>query len=797
MLNLRYHTSHTYIQMPRNTLIFIFVAFLLLNLPFLIIAQGSRFSLSGFIYEKGSRETLPGVNIYFPEQKSGTSSNNYGFYSITLPQGKYQVVYSSVGYKPQAFEVVLDNHTTLDIFLEPVIELSGVEIIGERVPAISETPLMSVIDLPVRQIQHIPALLGEKDVLKVIQLMPGVQKGTEGTSGFYVRGGGADQNLIILDDAVVYNASHLFGFFSLFNGDALKSVQLTKGGFPARFGGRLSSVLEMTMKDGNQERFGGEAGIGLISSRLMLEGPIIREKSSFVVSGRRTYLDVLARPFMPSDEKAGYFFYDLNAKVNYTLDSKNRLYLSAYAGRDKFYAKFKDYYSTNDAGLYWENATATLRWNHLFNNRLFANTSLIYSQYRLNIYMKEKYSNNWYELSYGSGIRDFSLKYDIHYSPHPSHTIRAGLLSTYHRFTPSAIVLRDDYQHQYSRKVKAIDVVESGLYVEDEIRVGTKVRANAGIRLSHFIDKNKSYLNPEPRLSVSYLLPKNMALKASYATMNQYVHLLSSTGLGLPTDLWVPSTSNVPPQTSRQVALGLVKDLKEHNLEFSIEGYYKKSDNTLGYREGASFLLIDDPTGAEEINWEANVTSGQAWSYGVEVLLQRKTGRLTGWIGYTLSWAELQFDDVNFGKRYFARYDRRHDISIVGVYEITEKIVLSATWVYGTGNAITLPIGEYWAYPHNMDPVNDYGIGWWWEIVNDYGGINSFRMAPYHRMDIGIQFIKQHASYRRIWEVGAYNFYNRRNPFFYYIGYDNADTRVLKQISIFPIIPSVSFTIKF
>jgi hypothetical protein len=760
-------------------------------------AQAPRFTLSGFVYEKGSRETLPGVNVYLPDQRSGTSTNNYGFYSITLPAGNYQVAYSAVGYNPLMFEIQLDKNITHDVFLDASITLSGVEIIGERVPAITETPMMSTIDIPVKQIQHIPALLGEKDVLKVIQLMPGVQKGTEGTSGFYVRGGGADQNLIILDDATVYNASHLFGFFSLFNGDAIKSVQLTKGGFPARFGGRLSSVLEMTMKDGNQERLSGEAGVGLISSRLMLEGPIVKNKASFIVSGRRTYLDVLARPFMPENEKFGYYFYDINAKVNYTINNKNRLYMSAYAGRDKFFARFKDYYSTNEAGMYWENATATLRWNHLINSRLFANTSLIYSQYRMNIYVKEKYNNNWFELSYASGIRDVSLKYDLHFSLHPNHTIKAGLLSTFHHFTPSAVVVRDDYLMEFKRDVKAIDVLESGIYIEDDIRLGNRIRANAGIRLSHFMDKNISYLNPEPRVSLSYLLPNNTAIKASYATMNQYVHLLSNTGIGLPTDLWVPSTRNVPPQTSRQVALGFAKDLKEKNFELSVEGYYKKSENTLGYREGASFLLIDDPSGADEVNWENNVTSGQAWAYGAEILLQRKTGRLTGWVGYTLSWAELQFDEVNFGKKYFARYDRRHDISVVAVYEINERIIFSGTWVYGTGNAITLPIGEYWASPHNFGQNNEYGPGYWMDNINDYGGINNSRMAPYHRLDLGIQFIKQHDNWRGVWEISAYNAYNRKNPFFYYIGYTGNEERALMQVSIFPIIPSISYSAKF
>lgn len=765
----------------------------------ILFSQTTRHSISGFVYEKGSRETLPSVNVYLPDQRLGTTTNNYGFYSITLPAGNYQVVYSMVGFNVQAFEITLDKDIKLDVFLISSIELTGVEIVGERVPSIGETPLMSMIELPVRQIQKIPSLMGEKDVLKVIQLMPGVKRGTEGTSGFYVRGGGADQNLIILDDATVYNAYHLFGFFSLFNGDAIKSVQLTKGGFPARYGGRLSSVLEMTMKDGNQERFTGEAGIGLISSRLMLEGPIVKDKSSFVISGRRTYFDILARPFMSSDERAGYYFYDLNAKVNYTIDPKNRIYLSAYTGRDKFSFRYGDDYYKENAGMYWQNATATMRWNHLFNNRLFANASFIYSQYRLNIYVKEEYGSQKYELSYGSGIRDISLKYDLYYSLHPSHTIRGGIITTFHHFTPSAIVLRDDYMKQFERKVKAIDVVESGLYIEDDMRLGSRIRANAGMRLSHFVHKNISFLKPEPRMSISYLLPKQIVMKASYAAMNQYVHLLSSTGIGLPTDLWVPSVRNVPPQTSRQAALGVVKDLKEKNLEVSLEGYYKKSDNTLGYREGASFLLIDDPTGAEEVNWESNVTSGQGWAYGAELLIQRKTGRLTGWIGYTLSWAELQFDEVNFGQKYFARFDRRHDISLVAVYEISDRVVFSGTWVYGTGNAMTLPVGEYQAYPHSLWQYSHMiwlGSAYWGD-VNDYEGINGFRMAPYHRLDLGFQFIKHHKKTTRTWEVSVYNAYNRQNPFFYYIGYDKSHNKVLMQVSIFPIIPSVSYSIKF
>jgi len=755
--------------------------------------------LSGFVKEKGSKETLIGVNIYIPKLKTGTITNTYGFYSLTLLPDSYEVIVSYVGYQPKSFLIDLKTDISLDVDLEYAIDLAEVVISADKYERISESSRMSVIEIPVKQVKSIPALLGEKDVLKVIQLMPGVQKGSEGSSGLYVRGGGADQNLIILDDATVYNAYHLFGFFSLFNGDAVKSIQLTKGGFPARYGGRLSSVLDINLKDGNRQKYSGEAGIGLLSSRVLLEGPIIKNKASFIISGRRTYLDALMAPFMNGDESGGYYFYDLNAKLNYDIDKNNKLYLSGYFGKDKFYFKYKDMYSKMEAGMFWDNATTTLRWNHLFNNKLFANTSLIFSNYRLKIYMKESYDNVGFDMSYRSGIRDFGLKYDLEYHASPAHTIRGGFISTQHRFTPSAIVVKDDYLNEFKREVKAIDALESGIYLEDDIKIAERMKINAGIRLSHFLQANKNYLNPEPRLSLSYLLTKDLAAKASYAVMNQYVHLLSNTGIGLPTDLWVPSTENIPPQNTYQYAAGLAKDVIPYNFTISLEGYYKKSKNTLGYKEGASFLLIDDPTSADEMNWENNITQGQAWSYGAELLLQRKTGKLTGWIGYTLSWTQLQFDDVNFGEKFYARYDRRHDVSIVGIYDIKDNITLSATWVYGTGNAITLPLAEYSALPHQIGDASNYYVNeYYFNMVNEYGVKNNVRMAPYHRMDIGVQFHKKYPKYERIFEFSVYNLYNRSNPYFYFIGYDNkTNKRALKQISLFPMIPSVSWHIKF
>ncbi len=767
----------------------------------------TKHTISGYIREKGSQEQLIGVSVYQPGTTNSTSSNTYGFYSITLPasQDSVSLVFTYIGYRPEVRRFPLTNSVELNVELYPSTVLKEVEVVSERVQRVSESAQMSSIDVPISQIKDVPALLGEKDVMKVLQLMPGVQSGSEGNSGIYVRGGGPDQNLIILDDATVYNASHLFGFFSLFNGDALKSVELTKGGFPARYGGRLSSVIELNMKDGNKEEIHGEGGVGILASRFMLEGPLKKGTSSFLVSGRRTYADLLARPFMPKNDRPGYYFYDLNTKLNYDFGRKNKLYLSGYFGEDKFSYKYasEDSRSSEKTGFDWGNATATLRWNHLFNDRLFANTSLVFSRYRFSIHAEDRHGDESYSMNYASGIRDYGVKFDLDYLPNPQHAVRAGFLSTAHRFSPSAFVVKDSDANQFEESVENIDVLESAVYVEDTYRPHPKVRLNGGFRLSHFYVDGKQYLNPEPRLSGAYNLKEDLALKASYSQMNQYVHLLSNTGIGLPTDLWVPTTKQVAPQQSKQVALGMAKDFLEKDLALTVEGYYKKSDNIIGYKEGASFLLLDDPESAGEVNWENNITDGQAWSYGVEFLLQKKVGRFSGWAGYTLSWTQLQFDWLNFGKKYFARYDRRHDISMVGIYRLSEGITLSGTWVYGTGNAFTMPTGTYQASPNtpSQHPVNTgyYNFG-----VTDYGERNASRMAPYHRLDFGVQFHRKKSWGERTWDISVYNAYNRRNPFFYYIsetGTWNGSTyeseAKLKQITLFPVIPSVSYGFKF
>jgi len=652
-----------------NKLICVVLGILICAISALSQSKKDNFTISGYVKEEGSRELLPGVTVYIPELKTGVSTNSYGFYSLTISKGEYELKYSFIGYETQSHRIVLDKDIPLNIFITPTsLALEEVIVKGDLTEMESEKSQMSAISIPVESIADIPAFLGEKDVLKVIQLMPGVQSGSEGSTGLYVRGGGPDQNLIILDDATVYNANHLFGFFSVFNGDALKSVELYKGGFPARFGGRLSSVIKMDMKDGNKEELHGKVGVGILSSSLTLEGPIKKGKTSFLVSGRRTYFDLLTLPFQPADTKGGYYFYDLNVKVNLEFSDRDKLYISGYFGRDKFW--FKDNYDPDNktkANLGWGNSTSTMRWNHQYSKRLFGNTSFIFSKYDFKIKAEDEYNGDEYSLSYISSIRDYSIKYDLDYFPNPNHFVKFGLISTTHKFVPSALVIKET-GFETIDNTDPFNSLESAIYVEDDMKLFNKINVNAGIRFSHFVHDKVNYFKPEPRLSIAWQLQHDLSLKASYASMNQYIHLLTNSGIGLPTDLWVSSTDRVKPQSSQQIALGLARDIVSRNLTITLEGYYKKSDNVINYKEGASFLVLDDPESSEEVSWEDNITSGQAWSYGAELFVQRKIGKFTGWLGYTLSRTEMQFDELHFGQKFLAKYDRTHDISLVGIF---------------------------------------------------------------------------------------------------------------------------------
>ncbi|MTI30002.1 TonB-dependent receptor [Cytophagales bacterium RKSG123] len=765
--------------------------------------QVHKSTLSGYVKEKGSGELLPGVTVYIPSLQTGTSTNAYGFYSLTIPKGQYEVIFSFVGYEALITKLNLVNNQEFSLGLDPAqLKLEEVEIIAEQQEKISEQAQMSLVKVPVQQLKDIPAFLGEKDVLKVLQLMPGIQSGNEGSSGLYVRGGGPDQNLLILDDAIVYNANHLFGFFSVFNGDALKSVEMYKGGFPARFGGRLSSVVKMDMKEGHKEEYHGKAAIGIVSANGVFEGPIVKNKSSFLLSGRRTYIDLLARPFMSADEKAGYYFYDLNAKLNYEFSPRDKLYLSGYFGRDQAMVKYFLKWST-EAELYWGNATGTLRWNHLFNNKLFANTALIFSDYEFEIDVNGKHFSDDFKLEYKSGIRNYTLKIDLDYLPNPYHHIRAGTQITLHQFTPTAFVVEDKLIDKLVNEKKVYQSFETGFYIEDNLRLFKKLNIDVGMRLSHFIYENKQYVKAEPRFSAAYQLKPNLAAKASFASMNQYIHLLSNSGVGLPTDLWVSSTDKVKPQSSHQIAWGLAWDFPERNFAVTLESYYKRSQNVIAYKEGATFLLVnDDPAKVKPVEWQQNITSGSGTYYGAELLLQRKFGRLSGWVGYTLSWAKLHFADLNHGEPFFAKNDRRHDISIVGIYKLKKNITLSLSWVYGSGNNYTLGKRDYFALTHQLIPDfrwgrTDFPKSEW---IIDYEEKNNFRAEAYHRLDVNIQFSKKKKRWTRIWEFGIYNVYNRRNPFFYMQSFKEEDGNlvgVLEKVTLFPFLPSVNYRIEF
>ncbi len=554
------------------------------------------------------------------------------------------MVISYVGYQTKVFDLDIKRNQRLDIELDYGMELQEFVVSAESMRRVSQLAQMSVISLPVIQAQNIPALLGEKDMLKVLQLLPGVQSGTEGTSGFFVRGESPDQNLIILDDATVYNAHHLFGFFSVFNGDAIKNMQLYKGDFPARFGGRLSSVLDIQMKDGNKQKLAGEGGIGIISSRLTLEGPLVKDKASFLVSGRRTYVDLLMKPFLRASSEpnekigAGVFFYDFNAKVNHDISQKSRLFISTYFGHDKFYFEVDKRDYGDRFHLLWGNQTATARLATIFSEKLFGSGAIIFSKYQMEVGSFNRFNNNIWELKYNTGIRDIGAKYDLTLNPHPNHFLRTGIQVIHHHITPRAIIQKEGGPATRPVVFKELEnTLESAAYVENEISIGDFVRINPGLRFTHFVADSTTCQNLEPRISANILFSPVFSFKTSFASMNQYLHLLSSTGIGLPTDLWVGSTRRIKPQRTWQVEAGLAYDWLDKSFEVTLEGYYKKMRDIISYKEGASFIEFQDPAFSQNFNWQDQITAGTGEAYGVELLLHRKKGRLSGWVGYTLA----------------------------------------------------------------------------------------------------------------------------------------------------------------
>jgi outer membrane cobalamin receptor len=767
-------------------------------------AQKSGFVISGYVLDAGSREALIGATLYEPVSGSGTATNEYGFFSLSLPDATAKDIrVSYVGYVTQYLTLQPNTGDKVTILLKEEDYLDEVVVMADE-PTLVEDVQMSKISVPITTIKSMPALFGEVDILKTLQLLPGIQSGAEGTSGIYVRGGGPDQNLILLDGVPVYNASHLFGFFSVFNSDAVKHVDVYKGGFPARYGGRLSSVLDIRMKEGNMQEWHGEGGIGIISSRLTVEGPLKKNKTSMIVSGRRTYIDILARPIIKvqsdGEAVAGYYFYDFNTKFNYIVNEKNRLYASAYLGNDKFYVNNGDEYTDYDgqvyqdesnSGIKWGNITSSLRWNHVFSDKIFSNTTLTYSKYQFDLfsYQYNEYSDNGSKrkeeinANYISFIRDFALSNDVDISINNQHQLRTGFMLTQHRFKPGAFQFISEGEDEYSYMPPdslMLDSWESQLYVEDDWMVNSKLKLNLGLHSSAFITQGRNYISLQPRISGRYLLSNSLSLKASAVTMRQFIHLLTNSGVGLPTDLWVPSTDYVKPQKSWQAAVGLAKELKG-GYQVSLEGYYKEMDNLVAYKEAASYI---DP----RTDWQEQVTFGRGESYGTELFFEKQQGKLTGWLGYTLSWSNRQFPTLNLGNKFPYKYDRRHDVSVVLNYSPNKKSVLSTTWVYGTGNAITLPLATY-VYE------DEQGGG---DELTYYSERNAYRMRAYHRMDLSYSRVKKVRWGERRWVFSVYNLYNRKNPFYINLEYDyETEQNKFVQYSLFTIIPSVAYNFKF
>ena len=770
------------------------VLWLLLALPVLAFGQTAKYTISGFVLDTETGENLIGVSIYNPASGQGTATNAYGFYSLTLPQDSVTLVVSYVGYERLSYNTYLSSNREQNFNLVASNKLKTVEIVGTREEEIRESTRMSTISVPIAQIKTLPALFGEVDVLKTLQLLPGVQSGGEGSTGLYVRGGSPDQNLILLDGTPVYNASQLFGFLSVFNADALNNVELIKGGFPARYGGRLSSVLDISMKEGNMNKFQGEASIGLIASKFTIEAPIKKDTSSFIISGRRTYIDALTKPFMNKRTGVfGYYFYDLNAKVNYKISQRDRLYLSAYTGYDEFSGFTENESNKDEMALGWGNLTSALRWNRVINSRLFANTHFTYTKYQFNIGLNSTETffngerNITRELSskYFSNIRDFSLKTDFDFIPNPNHYIRFGAQATHHSFKPGALQLDESNPGGNEQEVNVQSQTlgtETGIYVEDDIKLTDLLKVNVGLRLAGFYVEKELFTSLEPRLSARYILNEDWSVKASYARTRQFIHLLTNSGIGLPTDLWVPATKKVAPQLADQVAVGVVRTLFNNTVEVSVEGYYKKMDRLIEYQEGADFL------GTTDNNWQDKVTAGEGWSYGGEFFVQKKFGKTTGWIGYTLAWATRQFPELNAGEKYPYKYDRRHDISFVVTHQLKDNISVSGTWVYGTGNSITLSEGRY--------SLGNFSY------IEDIGSRNKFRMAPYHRLDLSISQTKKKKWGEVVNSISVYNAYNRKNPYFidFQRGYDTGqgyEEGKFVQYSLFPILPSFTKSFKF
>ncbi len=751
-----------------------------------------KVTLNGYIKDAATGEDLIGATIFVEELlNTGTITNSYGYYSISLIKGDYKIRFQFIGYEPQVIRVNLIENKKLDIELaEKSIELGNIVVTGERADKNVTSVEMGNVKMTPKQIENIPVFFGERDILKTIQLTPGVKSAGEGNSGFYVRGGGIDQNLILLDEAPVYNASHLLGFFSVFNSEAIKNATLMKGSIPVEFGGRASSVFDIKMKEGNLKEYGVTGNIGLISSNLAVEGPIIKDKGSFIVSARRTYADMFLAFSKKEDLKnTQLYFYDLNLKTNYKINENNRVYLSSYFGRDNF--GFADQF-----GFDWGSITGTLRWNHNFSSKLFSNTSLIFSNYSYDINIMAEA-----DITISSEIKDVNFKQDFTYYANAQNTIKFGGNVIYHDILPGEISVTEGFGFE-SSEISKRKAIEWAGYFSNSQNISERFKLYYGLRLALFtnigpgeyyeFDNNGELVETiekedfefvntqgglEPRIALNYIINRKSSVKTSYNRIYQFLHLLSNSTTTTPTDLWLPSSNNVKPQISDQISLGYFRNFNDNEYETSIEVYYKDLKNQIDYKNGAELVYNSTV--------ESELVFGKGWAYGAELLLKRNFGRLNGWISYTWSKTKRQFDEINNGNPYSARQDRTHDVSVVGMYDLTEKLKLSATWVYYTGNAVTFPNGKY--------EIEGQTVGYYTER-------NGYRMPNYHRLDLGLTWQRKKTDkFESSWSFSVYNAYARENAYFidFRENEDNPEITEAVQFAIFKAIPSVSYKFKF
>lgn len=785
----------------------------LVTVVFSVHLSLSAQTISGTVSDAETGETLIGATILDIGSGKGTVTNAHGRYTLTLKADSAELRISFIGYQTQVHKVDLKGGARLNVKLLSSVELDEVTVTANRIsisrPEVSQ---MSAIEVPVEQIKLVPVIFGEADVLKAIQLLPGVQSGTEGMSGIYVRGGGPDENLFLLDGIPLYNVNHLGGFFSAFNSDAIKNVTLYKGSFPAHFSGRISSVLDITSNNGNDKEWHGGASVGAIAAKISVEGPIVKERTTLSLSLRRTYGDLLIQPIIMTvaasegirGAAAGYYFYDLNAKVTHRFNDRSRLYATFYSGDDAAYMRFKEnddgfskYYMK--FGYNWGNLATALRWNYEINPQLFMNVTGSFTRYRqrLAVGAEEDYvemgqpQHEEVEMSLRSGISDLSARVDFDYTPSPEHNIKFGGLMIHHIFTPRVQAARAN-----ATGMGVIDTTygeqrttaqEMALYAEDDWSITEALKINGGVALSGFLVDGRFYPSVQPRLSGRFMLTEDVSVKAGYSYMTQYMHLLSTSNISLPTDLWVPVTARIEPMNSHQVAAGVFYNWRSL-VDFSVEGYYKWMNNLLEYKPGSTFF-------GSSVGWENMVCMGRGWAYGVEFLAQKSVGNITGWIGYTWSRTMRLFDapgeELNNGEVFPAKYDRIHDISITLQYKPNDRLDAGVTWVYSTGNTATIAMQEI----EGEDA---------WYNYNFVSARNNFRLPPYHRMDVSVNFHKKKKHGIRTWNISVYNLYNRQNPFIVYpssrVQYENTGRTyrtTLMQRSLFPIIPSITYSYKF